>query len=528
MKVHDVIILGGGLAGLCLARQLMRKQPELQVIVLEKRSFPMPEAAHKVGESTVEIAAHYLENMLGLGPHIHQHQLPKFGLRFFFNKPEHERLSQGTELGLAYRFRTPSYQLDRGRLENYLAETGNGAFELQDGAKVLSVDEPGDLYQVRYKKDGVEKEIQGRWLVDAGGRAAILKKKFDLAEPVGHQVNAVWFRINETIAVDDWESWPPFKGDAQLADRRGLSTNHLMGEGFWVWLIPLASGATSVGIVADPRIHPLSQFNRIDKALDWLDQNVPICGRQIRPLSDKVMDFLALKHFSHGCKQVFSGRRWALTGEAGVFPDPFYSPGSDFIGIANTMITQLITDGNEGEALNRQAESYENLYQALFSNTLNIYQNQYPLFGNAQVMPFKIIWDYAVYWSFPAFAFIQGRLTELAQAGDRNPIIDEIGALNARMQRFFRKWHAAGQAEMPRAFLDQYQIPLLRQLNHNLLEPFSQETFRNQLTINLEKLRHFSAEIMAHAGHQYQALQAFNKAEVGEETQITAFQEAMI
>jgi hypothetical protein len=39
---------------------------------------------------------------------------------------------------------------------------------------------------------------------------------------------------------------------------------------------------------------------------------------------------------------VFSARRWALTGEAGLFLDPFYSPGTDFIAISNTYITELV------------------------------------------------------------------------------------------------------------------------------------------------------------------------------------------
>ena len=36
-----------------------------------------------------------------------------------------------------------------------------------------------------------------------------------------------------------------------------LSTNHICGEGYWVWLIPLSSGPISIGIVADPRFHPV-------------------------------------------------------------------------------------------------------------------------------------------------------------------------------------------------------------------------------------------------------------------------------
>ncbi|MEM6710559.1 MAG: FAD-dependent oxidoreductase, partial [Pseudomonadota bacterium] len=80
---YDVIILGAGLAGLTLARQLSLSQPGRRVAVIEHRQFPMQQAAHKVGESTVEIASHYFAETLGLHDHLKAHQLPKFGLRLF-------------------------------------------------------------------------------------------------------------------------------------------------------------------------------------------------------------------------------------------------------------------------------------------------------------------------------------------------------------------------------------------------------------------------------------------------------------
>jgi 2-polyprenyl-6-methoxyphenol hydroxylase-like FAD-dependent oxidoreductase len=56
--MREVVILGGGLAGLTLALQLRGEFPELDILVLERNRHPMPAAAHKVGESTVEIGAH--------------------------------------------------------------------------------------------------------------------------------------------------------------------------------------------------------------------------------------------------------------------------------------------------------------------------------------------------------------------------------------------------------------------------------------------------------------------------------------
>ena len=78
---YDVAILGGGIAGLTLALQLKKARPATSILVAEKQDHPVPEATHKVGESTVEIAAYYLRNVLGLEEHLRAHQLNKFGLR---------------------------------------------------------------------------------------------------------------------------------------------------------------------------------------------------------------------------------------------------------------------------------------------------------------------------------------------------------------------------------------------------------------------------------------------------------------
>ena len=81
----------------------------------------MPEAAHKVGESSVEIAANYFDTVLGLGEHLTQRQLKKFGFRFFFSEGRRD-IDGVLELGASTYFTTPTYQIDRGIFENFLGQ----------------------------------------------------------------------------------------------------------------------------------------------------------------------------------------------------------------------------------------------------------------------------------------------------------------------------------------------------------------------------------------------------------------------
>src|SRR5215468_3111672 len=92
----DVAILGGGLAGNLLARQLRRTLPALRVGLFEKAT----DRSYKVGESTVEIASNYLIRRLGLSQYLYDQQLPKNGLRFFFDTPDkNAELEQLSEMG---------------------------------------------------------------------------------------------------------------------------------------------------------------------------------------------------------------------------------------------------------------------------------------------------------------------------------------------------------------------------------------------------------------------------------------------
>ena len=64
------------------------------------------------------------------------------------------------------------------------------------------------------------------------------------------------------------------------------------------------------------------------------------------------------------------------------------------------------------------------------------------MFGDAEVMPVKVIWDYTYYWGVLCQLVFQHRLTDLALLGALRDELERAQALNRRMQHFFRRWHA--------------------------------------------------------------------------------------
>ena len=500
--VYDVAIIGGGLAGLALAIQLKRSRPALTVTVLEKSRHPLPEAAHKVGESSVEIGARYFDQVLGLGDHLRTRQLPKLGLRFFFSTGGNHDLGARLEFGTNTFFAAGSFQLARGRLENFLGEQALAlGADFRHGAAIRGVElgSGGADHAVTVQEEGgAERRLRCRWLVDASGRSGLLKRRLGLARKVGHQANAVWFRYQERIALDDWcedEAWQA----RTSGRRRWLSTNHLMGPGYWVWLIPLGSGSTSVGIVVDARMHPLETMSSYDKALDWLARHEPQCRTKLEGKRELLQDFRLLKDYSYGCATAFDQERWCLVGEACAFLDPFYSPGSDYIAMGNTMATSLITEDLAGRPIADLVPAYNTLYFALFSSNLTLFENQYPIYGNALVMSLKIVWDWSYYWTVSASIFCHGRLCDLPALLRIRRSLKRAIRLNGDVQALLRRWSEAGNPVVAAGFVNCAQVPFMVELNRKLTDTLDDEAFERRFHDGVTLLKQLATELAGEA-----------------------------
>ena len=518
-KSYDVAILGGGLAGLTLGLQLKQERPETTIFIAEKREGPAPEASFKVGESTQEMSCNYFGEVLGFKDHLEQEQIRKCGLRFWFPAGGNSDLAQRVERGPASDPPVPSYQLDRGRFENFLAERAlEAGIDLFGGARVQDVElggdrhqitgtdlfgaggfaameREGDRHQITFTLGGETLTTEARWVVDASGRAFMLKKRLGLLEDNGHVVNSSWFRLAGGLDLEDWADPSDEEFFARMSERglRRNSTNHICGEGYWVWLIRLSSGPISIGIVADPRFHPWERMNTLEAALDWIREYEPQLGESLDGRLDQVEDFLKVQDFSYGCKQVFSGSdRWCLVGEAGAFLDPFYSPGSDYIAMANTFTTDLIRRELDGEDVTERAKAHDELYLTAYKTHLTFYEGQYEFWHNPAVMNVKIGANNIHYWGANALLFFHRKLTDVEFMARARPDLDRIWELTRRLEPMYREWNALESREWRRALVSTAAFPAMFERHMELVAGFDDDALAARLAANADLMEAYA------------------------------------
>lgn len=501
---YDVAVLGGGLAGLTFARQLGLERPGTRILVLESSAHPPPESAFKVGESSVELAGKWFRDTLQLKEHLDAEHLPKLGLRYFLPTGDKTDITQRLEYGpllnkVPVPFRgllVPSYQLDRGRLERFLAEDLPEDTTFRDRTRVVDVELDGSadgVHTLTVEQDGAHESVTARWVLDASGRKAFLKRKLGLALPHEHHCNAVWFRVDGRVKVDDWTDDAEW-GSRIRAPIRWQSTCQLLDEGYWIWIIPLAPERTSIGIVADPRVHPYKTMNRPSRARQWLADNEPRLAEALDGV--EFLDFLALMDYTEDSERVFSADRWGITGDAGLFTDPFYSPGSDFVAIANTYNLELVKRDLAGEDITHRAERSNHFFKLLYNQFVRVYRDHYPTMGNAQVMAAKIAFDNAFYWGWAVLLFQNGRLCDTEFMDSFLDEVERSVSLQGTVEQFLREWNAREEPEVaPGQYIDQFDVKLLWAIYTTLIRPVDGDALKRRLSENLDRLEAF-AEVL--------------------------------
>ena len=404
MERLDVAILGGGMAGSLLARQLQRSAPELRVGLFERTR----ERHYRVGESTVEIGSNYLVRRLGLSRYLYEHHLPKNGLRYFFDSAERDLpLHEMSEIGSWNLPFHPAFQIDRARFDADLLEMLEASGVLvRLGARVSDVEvgEGGAPHRFRVEQDGRTEAWESRWLVDATGRSALVARGRGVrVKDVGHRVASTWGWFEGVADVDDVGP-ESFRARVRHTSR-GISTLHFCYPGYWIWFIPIRNGVTSVGVVGEPPRE--ARLRTADGFRAFLEEHAAI-RELLHPA--KTIDVGSYAQLSYGTRSFLSPDRWALIGESAAFADPLYSPGTDFIALENDFVCDAVVreaNGARADEVAERIDLFDRFLRFRFEAAMLLYRGQYGLLGSAELMRLKWDFDLGLYYNLWVSSYMQ-------------------------------------------------------------------------------------------------------------------------
>lgn len=453
MGRYDVVIAGGGLAGLTLARHLLLDGGDRRILLLEKRAT-IPPTAQKVGEATVQVSGYYLSKILDLEEYLLREHYLKYNLRFYWKTAGDPASFENYSQSYIRPFSNiATYQLDRNTLEAELLRLNcaDARFTFVPGVSGTDV-ELGDPHRITYAADGVTATAEAGWIVDATGRNKLLARPRGLHLPgsIRHGASFMWvdglLNLEKLTALDRMAALKHPNRSATGHAPLWLATNHFCGEGFWFWTIPL-QGKTSLGLVFDSAFVRYEEVSSARKLVDWVCREFPLFARDLP--QRRILHHAGYADFGFDCAQTISAERWAITGEAGRFSDPLYSPGGDLISLYNTLIVDaVLTDDNE--ELRRKAAVYEQMMRAFYEGYVPGFALSYNALGDQEAFSLKYTWELTVYFGFYVFPFINGLFTDQRFAVRFLRRFTELGRVNRALEKFlsdFYVWKKAQRTE---------------------------------------------------------------------------------
>lgn len=317
-KVYDVAIVGGGPAASTAASILLKYNPNLQVVICERETFPRDH----VGESQLPPVSKILDEM-GCWDKVEAANFPiKVGATYRWGKSpelwdfEFVRSEAFVDEPRPAKFegqrKWTAFQVDRAVYDHILLDhAASLGCEVRQGTKVSKIRRTGD------RVDGFELEdgsvIQARYYLDGSGHIGTLRRAMGIRSEVPTSL--------QNIAV--WDYWQ--NADWAVEIGVGGTRVQVMSLGYgWIWFIPLSPTRTSIGLVVPAEYYKscgLKYDQLYNKAINEesrihsLIHNATNEGK-LQTTTD--WSFMAERHV---------GENWFLIGESGGFADPVLAAG---------------------------------------------------------------------------------------------------------------------------------------------------------------------------------------------------------
>lgn len=343
----DALIIGAGPAG-CMAANMINQQG-FKVKMVEKELFPR----FVIGESLLPRVMDNLEEA-GLLEAVKKAGFQeKFGAKFVkghevcdFNFSD--QFSKGW---------TWTWQVPRGQFDQILAETtASHGVGLEYQTTVTDIKFNGtDSVTTVVDKDGNEKKIEARFIIDASGYGRVMPRMFGLDEPSSLGVRKTHFTHFKDL-----------KRPGGIDGNRITVVVHQTRT--WIWIIPFSNGITSVGFVSDPEFFDAFPTDKVErmKALIAADPNTAERFKD----AEMMFEPRIIEGYSISTKQLY-GTGYALAGNATEFLDPVFSSGVTFAMESGRRSGKLAAEFLKGNAVDWQKDYTDYMMQGI--NTFRTY-----------------------------------------------------------------------------------------------------------------------------------------------------------
>jgi hypothetical protein len=219
---------------------------------------------------------------------------------------------------------------------------------------------------------------------------------------IGRKTDNLLFGPENVFGVNNGAAWVWVKNvDRTLFDdgfhpteslsSRYYATNHWMGTGHWLWMIPLDTQTMemSIGVIHHHDVIPAEQINSEDKFYAFLKANHNILYRIIK--SGEQVDFNYWPRLAHMSKTMFSSDNWYVIGDAACIFDAFYGFGTTMTSIAIESVTEIIRAKLAGESNAEEKRAAYNNFNLTFARYANhLVSNHAKQLGHASIMSWRL------------------------------------------------------------------------------------------------------------------------------------------
>jgi flavin-dependent dehydrogenase len=341
LQTTDVLVIGAGPAG-TVAASIVNKAG-YRVRIVEKQKFPR----FVIGESLLPRCMEALEAAGFLDAVKEKKFQEKGGAKFVKNgKICDYQFSHQFTKGWEWTWQVPRAEFDKTLADTVEKmgvpvdyETTVTAIEFQGTESITTV----------VDKNGEASEIKARFIIDGSGYGRVIPKLFNLDKPSNLPPRKALFAHTKDIR-------------RAMSDEPNRITIVVHKPAVWIWIIPFASGVTSLGFVGNPSF--FAQYSgSTDKQLRSLIEDEPYLKERFKDV-EFLFEPRVLESWSSSTER-FYGTGYVLTGNVTEFLDPVFSSGVTLATVSSQIAGKLVADSLSGRAVDWENEYSKNMMQGV-------------------------------------------------------------------------------------------------------------------------------------------------------------------